>query len=187
MSSIATLVELPPRSASLGRALNVVPAQLVTELPAVNAVAFPTKETSDPIKTLKKEKTKSKVWGFLAGKKTTKKTEGKSDTTDDIKTNAYPDCEFSFAIPRVKLTTYSVHQDQHRSGRAARFRRSRGHRPVHRAVYALKPPSSPGFARLASLQRRAVHSSTHRLHPSQSADHRSAHSRWYPPLRVKLR
>lgn len=77
------LVDLPPRIASLGCALDAIKA-----LPSPVALPEPAGESTilaatssyvlvpDYLKTMKKEKTKSKVWGMLTrGKSTKNKTE----------------------------------------------------------------------------------------------------------------
>ncbi|WWC63483.1 uncharacterized protein I303_106086 [Kwoniella dejecticola CBS 10117] len=63
----APLVDLPPRAASLGRVLGATMAAPLPQLPE-----SPIEAEDVPIKTLKKEKTKSRVWGLLGRNKSKK-------------------------------------------------------------------------------------------------------------------
>ncbi|WWD02210.1 hypothetical protein V865_000248 [Kwoniella europaea PYCC6329] len=63
----APLVDMPPRSASLGKLLGSTMAPPLPQLPE-----SPIEADEPPIKTLKKEKTKSRVWGLLGRNKSKK-------------------------------------------------------------------------------------------------------------------
>ncbi|WRT68579.1 uncharacterized protein IL334_005557 [Kwoniella shivajii] len=71
--SQTSLTNLPPRSASLGKLLGSSVAAPLSQLPESPI------ESEEPIKILKKEKTKSRVWGLLGGNKS-KKDKVKTDT-----------------------------------------------------------------------------------------------------------
>ncbi|OCF39113.1 hypothetical protein I317_07096 [Kwoniella heveanensis CBS 569] len=73
MPAQVPLTELPPRSASLGRLLGS--STVATALPDVPESPI---EAEEEIKTLKREKTKSRVWGFL-GRNKSKKTKDQVD------------------------------------------------------------------------------------------------------------
>ncbi|WWD19225.1 hypothetical protein CI109_103683 [Kwoniella shandongensis] len=73
-----TLVDLPPRSASLGKVFGT--HQTATPLPILPEVPSEAEEAG---KTLKREKTKSRVWGLL-GRRRSKKSKDQADIKSDL-------------------------------------------------------------------------------------------------------
>ena len=80
ITSKATLVQLPPRSSSIGRVLPDARPTTPIEAFVANQPAQPTQPAQDHTsrpEPLKREKTKSRIWGLLGGKQ--KKTQVKQE------------------------------------------------------------------------------------------------------------
>lgn len=68
MTSKATLVQLPPRSTSIGRVLPKARPIASIQAPIAEQEPQPLSETKSRPEPLKREKTKSRIWGLLGGK-----------------------------------------------------------------------------------------------------------------------
>ncbi|WVW85433.1 hypothetical protein I302_107471 [Kwoniella bestiolae CBS 10118] len=102
----APLVDLPPRSASLGKLFGTTMAAPLPQLPE-----SPIEAEELPVKTLKKERTKSRVWGLL-GRNKSKKEKVKVESNGNVPTLPAKEPWAQSMVPPPTGSSLSAHIDE---------------------------------------------------------------------------